>query len=184
MFSSFCVSCTLHLNLPLLLCTTSGSVGNWPGKKYMQDLNPTQNHWQPLRHCYLGLALWLSGQAVVPGLVAVDDPINRKSYHLLIQLGPVKAEASPSQMWYSQNGIIYLRLLHAMGRACLHHLQCVRNSLVCCWTIPIFTPQPSGLEGYCHHGLCGRAGGRWGGPLPYLCNRLTDFLHLKFCGII
>ena len=35
----------------------------------------------------------------------------------------------------------------------------------------------------------GRAGGLPGGPLPdlrnpYLCNRLTDFLHSKFCGIV
>ena len=57
----------------------------------------------------------------------------------------------------------------------------------------LFTPQTSGLEGYCRHGPGGRAGGRaaWrpGGRLPdlrnpYLCNRLTNFLHSKFCGIV
>ena len=60
-----------------------------------------------------------------------------------------------------------------------------------------FTPQPSGLEGYCRHGPGGRAGGRadWraggrsGGRLPdlrnpYLCNRLMDFLRSKFYGIV
>ena len=49
----------------------------------------------------------------------------------------------------------------------------------------VVTPQPSGLEGYCHHGPGGRAG--WRLPdlrNPYLCNRLTDFLHSKFCGIV
>ena len=59
--------------------------------------------------------------------------------------------------------------------------------------IKVFTPQPSGLEGYCRHGPGGRAGGwaagRPGGRLPnlrnpYLCNRLMDFLHSKFCGIV
>ena len=35
----------------------------------------------------------------------------------------------------------------------------------------------------------GRAAGRPGGRLrnlrnPYLCNRLMDFLHSKFCGIV
>ena len=53
----------------------------------------------------------------------------------------------------------------------------------------VFTPQPSGLEGYCCHGPGGQAGGRVGGWLPnlrnpYLCNRLMDFLHSKFCGIV
>ena len=53
----------------------------------------------------------------------------------------------------------------------------------------IFTPQPFGLEGYCRHGSGGRVGGRPGGRLPnllnpYLCNRLTDFLHSKFYGIV
>ena len=65
----------------------------------------------------------------------------------------------------------------------------------------LFTPQPSGLEGYCRHGPGGRAGGRadWraggraggrsGGRLPdlrnpYLCNRLMDFLRSKFYGIV
>ena len=53
----------------------------------------------------------------------------------------------------------------------------------------LFTPQPSGLEGYCRHGPGGRAAGRPGGRLPnlrnpYLCNRLMDFLHSKFCGIV
>ena len=49
----------------------------------------------------------------------------------------------------------------------------------------IFTPQPSGLEGYCRHGPGGRAGGRLPNLRnPYLCNRLLDFLHLKFCGIV
>ena len=63
--------------------------------------------------------------------------------------------------------------------------------------ICIFTPQPSGLEGYCRHGPGGRAGGRVGGRAagrpggrlpnlrnPYLCNLLMDFLHSKFCGIV
>ena len=45
----------------------------------------------------------------------------------------------------------------------------------------VFTPQPSGLEGY------GRLGP--GGRLPnlrnpYFCNRLMDFLRSKFCGIV
>ena len=57
----------------------------------------------------------------------------------------------------------------------------------------VFTPQPSGLEGYCRHGPGGRAGGlaggRSGGRLPdlrnpYLCNRLMDFLRSKFYGIV
>ena len=55
--------------------------------------------------------------------------------------------------------------------------------------IYVFTPQPSGLEGYCRHGPGGRAGGRSGGRLPdlrnpYLCNRLMDFLRSKFYGIV
>ena len=50
---------------------------------------------------------------------------------------------------------------------------------------PFFTPQPSGLEGYCRHGPGGRAGGRLPNLRnPYLCNRLMDFLHSKFCGIV
>ena len=45
---------------------------------------------------------------------------------------------------------------------------------------------PSGLEGYYYHGPGGRASG---GRLPdlgnpYLCNRLTDFLHSKFAVIV
>ena len=49
----------------------------------------------------------------------------------------------------------------------------------------LFTPQPSGLEGYCCHGPGGRAGGRLPNLRnPYLCNRLTDFLDSKFCGIV
>ena len=53
----------------------------------------------------------------------------------------------------------------------------------------LFTPQPSGLEGYCRHGPGGRVGGRLGGRLPnlrnpYLCNRLMDFLRSKFYGIV
>ena len=72
--------------------------------------------------------------------------------------------------------------------------------LVCTVSL-VFTPQPSGLEGYCRHGPGGRAGGRadWraggraggrsGGRLPdlrnpYLCNRLMDFLRSKFYGIV
>ena len=48
-----------------------------------------------------------------------------------------------------------------------------------------FTPQPSGLEGYCRHGPDGRLGGRLPNLRnPYLCNHLTDFLHSKFCGIV
>ena len=31
------------------------------------------------------------------------------------------------------------------------------------WSRTLFTPQPSGLEGYCRHGPGGRAGGRAGG---------------------
>ena len=54
-----------------------------------------------------------------------------------------------------------------------------------CNLFQIFTPQPSGLEGYCHNGPGGRPDGR----LPdlrnlYLCNRLMDYLHSKFCGIV
>ena len=46
---------------------------------------------------------------------------------------------------------------------------------------------PLSLEGYCPHGPGGRAAG--GGRLPdlwtpYLCKRLTHFLHSKFCGIV
>ena len=61
------------------------------------------------------------------------------------------------------------------------------------WLYLLFTPQPSGLEGYCRHGpggrTGGRAGGRSGGRLPdlrnpYLCNRLMDFLRSKFYGIV
>ena len=49
----------------------------------------------------------------------------------------------------------------------------------------IFTPQPSGLEGYCRHGPGGRAGGRLPDLRnPYLCNRLMDFLRSKFYGIV
>ena len=49
----------------------------------------------------------------------------------------------------------------------------------------VFTPQPSGLEGYCRHGPGGRPGGRLPNLRnPYLCNRLMDFLHSKFCGIV
>ena len=57
----------------------------------------------------------------------------------------------------------------------------------------LFTPQPSGLEGYCCHGPGRRVGRRvvgWAGrPLPnlrnpYLCNRLMEFLHSKFCEIV
>ena len=61
-----------------------------------------------------------------------------------------------------------------------------------CYLGCLFTPQPSGLEGYCRHGpgaAGGRTGGRSGGRLPdlrnpYLCNRLMDFLHSKFYGIV
>ena len=45
----------------------------------------------------------------------------------------------------------------------------------------LFIPQPSGLEGYCRHGPGGRLPDLWN---PYLCNRLTDVLFLKFCGIV
>ena len=49
----------------------------------------------------------------------------------------------------------------------------------------VFTPQPSGLEGYCRHGPGGRLGGRLPNLRnPYLGNRLTDFLNSKFCGIV
>ena len=49
----------------------------------------------------------------------------------------------------------------------------------------VFTPQSSGLEGYCRHGPGGRPGGRLPNLRnPYLCNRLMDFLHSKFCGIV
>ena len=53
-----------------------------------------------------------------------------------------------------------------------------------CIDMTFLPPQPSGLEGYCRH----VPGGRSGGQLPnlrnpYLCNRLMDFLHSKFCGI-
>ena len=49
----------------------------------------------------------------------------------------------------------------------------------------LFTPQPSGLDGYCRHGPGRRVGGRLPDLRnPYLCKRLTDFLHLKFCGIV
>ena len=37
------------------------------------------------------------------------------------------------------------------------------SEYVVCEVIAIFTPQPSGLEGYCRHGPGGRAGGRAGG---------------------
>ena len=59
----------------------------------------------------------------------------------------------------------------------------VLPSMSACHTI--FTPQPSGLEGYCRHSPGGRAG-RWLPNLrnPHLCNRLMDFLHSKFCGIV
>ena len=50
------------------------------------------------------------------------------------------------------------------------------------WRGIVVTVRAGGLVG-------GRAGGRLGGRLPdlrnpYLCNRLMDFLHLKFCGIV
>ena len=64
---------------------------------------------------------------------------------------------------------------------CFSHFPTAKSKKNC-----LFIPQPSGLEGYCRHGSGGRAGGRWLPNLwnPYLCNRLTDFLHSKFCGII
>ena len=73
------------------------------------------------------------------------------------------------------------------------------TKFVCCLRpapplqVLVFTPQPSGLEGYCRHGPGGRAGGRTGGRAggrlpdlqnPYLCNRLMDFLRSKFYGIV
>ena len=51
----------------------------------------------------------------------------------------------------------------------------------------IFTHQPcepSGMEGYCRHGPGGRAAASRDLRNPYLCNRLRDFLHSKFCGIV
>ena len=53
--------------------------------------------------------------------------------------------------------------------------------LNCYHSFTIFTPQPSGLEGYYHH-----SPGRRLPDLhnPYLCNGLTDFLRSKFCGIV
>ena len=49
----------------------------------------------------------------------------------------------------------------------------------------VFTPQLSGLEGYCCHGPGGRLGGRLPNLRnPYLGNHLTDFLNSKFCGIV
>ena len=75
------------------------------------------------------------------------------------------------------------------------HLFIICNDLWC--QLPFFTPQPSGLEGYCRHGPGGRAGGRTGGRAggraggrlpdlwnPYLCNRWMDFLRSKFYGIV
>ena len=58
-----------------------------------------------------------------------------------------------------------------------------------CFICMLFTPQPFWQEGYCHHNLGGWAGVQASGWLPnlrnpYLCNRLTDFLHSKFCGIV
>ena len=77
---------------------------------------------------------------------------------------------------------------------------CTKSSILAFWDVhlmPIFTPQPSGLEGYCRHGPGGRAGGRTGGRAvgrsggrlpdlrnPYLCNRLMDFLRSKFYRIV
>ena len=40
-------------------------------------------------------------------------------------------------------------------------------------------------EGYCHHGLGGRPGGRLRDlQSPYLCNHVMDFHLSKFCGIV
>ena len=60
---------------------------------------------------------------------------------------------------------------------------CIASVLMC--PVLLFTPQPFRLEGYCRHGSGGRAGGRLPNLRnPYLCNRLTDFLHSKFWGIV
>ena len=59
------------------------------------------------------------------------------------------------------------------------------NETDCTKYLGLFTPQPFGLEGYCRHGSGGRPGGRLPNLRnPYLCNRLTDFLHSKFYGIV
>ena len=58
------------------------------------------------------------------------------------------------------------------------------------FVIPNITFYPSALRaGGVLSSRSGRAGGRPGGRLPnlrnpYLCNRLMDFLHSKFCGIV
>ena len=99
---------------------------------------------------------------------------------------------------FAKNGI-HLLILNTNYAICFRHaLYCiiVRHltiSLIIlllrgaymCNLFQMFTPQPSGLEGYCHHGPGGRPDGR----LPdlrnlYLCNRLMDYLHSKFCGIV
>ena len=76
------------------------------------------------------------------------------------------------------SGMFILAKIFSCDQAALSMVHSVRLS-VC--LSHLFTPQPSGLEGYCRHGPGGRAGGRAGGWLPdlrnpYLCNRLMDFL--------
>ena len=69
-------------------------------------------------------------------------------------------------------------------------VHCVRNSPVTSgFPTPkasntdhwLFIPEPSGLEGYCRHDPGGRLPDLRN---PYLCNRLTDVLRSKFCGIV
>ena len=93
-------------------------------------------------------------------------------------LGPLFTKRTPSY-WYCSMGIPIINLRRSSDR-----LRSIMGI-----PVPVrqhlFTPQPSRLEGYCHHGPGGRLGGRLPNLRnPYLCNRLTDFLHSKFCGIV
>ena len=107
----------------------------------------------------------------------------------------MKIKLPGSRLWSRTNGLLpdATKPLPKPTLCSFYHIQHVLE-------IPlksVFTPQPSGLEGYCRHGPGGRAGGRTGGRAvgrsggrlpdlrnPYLCNRLMDFLRSKFYGIV
>ena len=87
--------------------------------------------------------------------------------------------------WVWNPGICRSVIMHPWS-----HMLIVRRKIVPTTAMKYFTFYPSALRaGGVLSSRSGQAGGWAGGRLPdlrnpYLCNRLTDFLHSKFCGIV